>query len=403
MANTLVRSAALQASARSRRGMLERVFARLFEGLVYAQIWEDPEVDMAALALGPGSRIVTIASGGCNVMSYLTADPMRIQAVDLNPTHLALLELKLAAARHLPHYEAFRSFFADADRAENLRLYGRFVASHLPPGVRAWWDGRDLAGRRRIGMLARNLYTQGLLGRTIQIGHMVCRLHGKRPQRLLEARDLADQRRLFETELLPVFDSRVVRRLADLPVVYFGLGIPPAQFDALKANAGGGLADLVRTRVERLACDFPIQENWFAWQAFGRRYPGDGRGLPPYLRPENFERLRERVDRVDLEQVTVTDFLRRQDAESIDGYVLLDAQDWMNRAQIRALWEQINRTARTGARVIFRTAGEETILPAMLPPDLLAPWTYHEERSRELHARDRSAIYGGFHLYRHAG
>lgn len=403
MANTLVRSAALQASARSRRGILERVFARLFEGLVYVQIWEDPEVDMAALALGPGSRIVTIASGGCNVMSYLVADPMRIQAVDLNPTHLALLELKLAAARHLPHYEAFRSFFADADRAENLRLYRRFVAPHLGPRVRAYWDGRDLAGRRRIGMLARNLYTHGLLGRTIQIGHMVCRLHGKRPQRLLEARDLADQRRLFETELLPVFDSRVVRRLADLPAVYFGLGIPPAQFDALKANAGGSLADLVRARVERLACDFPIQENWFAWQAFGRRYPGNGRGLPPYLRPENFERLRERVDRVDLEQVTVTDFLRRQDAESIDGYVLLDAQDWMNRAQIRALWEQINRTARTGARVIFRTAGEETILPAMLPPDLLAPWTYHEERSRELHARDRSAIYGGFHLYRHAG
>ena len=53
--------------------------------------------------------------------------------------------------------------------------------------------------------------------------------------------------------------------------------------------------------------------------------------------------------------------------------------------------------------MIFRTAGEETILPRMLPPDLLAPWTYEEDRSRELHARDRSAIYGGFHLYRRPG
>jgi len=75
----------------------------------------------------------------------------------------------------------------------------------------------------------------------------------------------------------------------------------------------------------------------------------------------------------------------------------------MSRAQLSALWQQINRTARPGARVILRTAGEDTILPPMLPQDLVAPWAYEEQRSRELHASDRSAIYGGFHLYRHVG
>jgi S-adenosylmethionine-diacylglycerol 3-amino-3-carboxypropyl transferase len=69
--NQLIRAAALQAAPRSRRGILERLFARLFEGLVYAQIWEDPEVDLRALDLRPGDHIVAIASGGCNVMSYL--------------------------------------------------------------------------------------------------------------------------------------------------------------------------------------------------------------------------------------------------------------------------------------------------------------------------------------------
>ncbi len=403
MANALVRDAALQAAPTSKRGILERVFAKMFEGLVYAQIWEDPEVDMEALELGPTSRLVTIASGGCNVMSYLTADPMDVRAVDLNPAHVALLKLKLAAARHLPHYEAFRAFFAEADTQDNLRLYRRFVAPNLATEVRDYWEGRDFAGRQRISMFRRNLYGHGLLGRTIQLGHLVCRLHGKRPERLLDARDLAEQRRLFEDELAPVFDSRLVRKLADLPAAYFGLGIPPAQFDALKADAGGNLATLLRARVERLACDFPIQENWFAWQAFGRRYPGQGLGLPPYLRSENFERLRDRVDRVDIEQISFTDFLRRQDAQAIDAYVLLDAQDWMSREQIAALWTELNRTARKGARVIFRTAGEETPLPQMLPAELLAPWSYEADRSRVLHARDRSAIYGGFHLYRHQG
>jgi S-adenosylmethionine-diacylglycerol 3-amino-3-carboxypropyl transferase len=403
LTNAFVRDAALQAGPTSKRGILERVFARMFEGLVYAQIWEDPEVDMTALELGPATRFVTIASGGCNVMSYLTADPMLVQAVDLNPAHVALLRLKLTAAAQLPHYEAFRSFLAEADTANNLRLYERFIAPKLEPAVRAYWDGRDLAGRRRITMFSRNVYSHGLLGRTIQLGHVVCRLHGKRPQRLLDARDLAEQRQLFEDELAPVFDSRFVRKLADVPAAYFGLGIPPAQFDALKADAGGDLATLVRHRVERLACDFPIHENWFAWQAFGRRYPGQGRGLPPYLRPESFDTLRDRVGRVHIEQTTFTEFLRRQDAHSVDAYVLLDAQDWMSRTQIAALWAEMNRTARAGARVIFRTAGEETPLPQMLPAEMLEPWHYERDRSRELHTRDRSAIYGGFHLYRHRG
>ena len=39
---------------------------------------------------------------------------------------------------------------------------------------------------------------------------------------------------------------------------------------------------------------------------------------------------------------------------SRDRYVLLDAQDWMTNAQLEALWTEITRTARPGARVIFR-------------------------------------------------
>ncbi len=63
------------------------------------------------------------------------------------------------------------------------------------------------------------------------------------------------------------------------------------------------------------------------------------------------------------------------------------------------LWSEITRTARAGARVIFRTAGEETILPGRLPEEILSRWHYAAELSHTLTRKDRSAIYGGFHLY----
>ena len=88
--------------ALSREGLLERLFERLFHGLVYTQIWEDPEVDLEALQLRPDNHIVAIASGGCNVLSYLTDDPARITAVDLSSAHVALNRLKLMALNRLP-------------------------------------------------------------------------------------------------------------------------------------------------------------------------------------------------------------------------------------------------------------------------------------------------------------
>ena len=79
--------------------------------------------------------------------------------------------------------------------------------------------------------------------------------------------------------------------------------------------------------------------------------------------------------------------------------MLLDAQDWMTDGQLNALWTEITRTAAPGARVIFRTAAEQSLLPGRLSPALLDQWRYEEDASRDYSARDRSAIYGGFHLY----
>ena len=90
----------------SSAGLLEIMFTWAFKGLVYPQIWEDPEVDLEALALTPQCHVVAIASGGCNVLSYLIADPGRITAVDLSRAHVALNRLKLAAARRLPSWQS---------------------------------------------------------------------------------------------------------------------------------------------------------------------------------------------------------------------------------------------------------------------------------------------------------
>jgi len=386
--------------AMSREGLLERLFERLFRGLVYTQIWEDPEIDLEALALDPACHVVAIASGGCNVLSYLTADPARITAVDLSVAHVALNRLKLTAARRLPTWQAFYRFFGEADDPTNIEAYDRLIAPHLDLESRAYWQGRSLqhGGRRRISIFARNAYRHGVLGRFIGVSHVAARLYGVDLRQLLTARSIEEQRRFFETMLAPLFDKPAMRWATANRLSLYGLGIPPAQYEAL---AGGrDMRHVLRSRVERLACGFSLDDNYFAWQAFGRSYADEANGpLPPYLRREHFHAVRSRVNRVEVLNRSITEVLAGCPDASRDRYVLLDAQDWMTDLQLDSLWRQITRTARPGARVIFRTAAEPSLLPGRLQPELLARWRYEEARSRALAERDRSAIYGGFHLY----
>lgn len=392
-----------QNAATTWNGLMERIFGQLFRGLVYAQIWEDPVVDMQALQLGPDDNIVCIASGGCNMMSYLCANPASITAVDLSPAHVALNRLKLAAAQTLPDHAQFYDMFGYADRASNTALFDRLLAPQLDAETLAYWNGRTLAGRRRA-VFRKGLYRHGVLGRFIGAAHVIARLGGVDFKDLLMARTLEDQQVFFDRQIAPLFEASLVRFLARRRASLFGLGIPPAQYDKLAADAGGDIIAVLRERTRKLFCEFPIQTNYFAWQAAGRAYNPDGHGpVPPYLEAANFEAIKANAARVTVLNQSVTDMLSRQPGGSKQAYVLLDAQDWMTDDQLNALWAEITRTAAPGARVIFRTGGSDDILPGRVSAAILDLWQYDEEASHEGTRADRSAIYGGFHVYRLKG
>ena len=80
-----------------------------------------------------------------------------------------------------------------------------------------------------------------------------------------------------------------------MPVTMFGLGIPPQQFDELKNDSedGTNIIEIYKNRTKKLAVEFPIYENYFAWQAFARKYDTENRqALPEYLKAENYEKLK---------------------------------------------------------------------------------------------------------------
>jgi len=387
--------------------MLERMFTMWFKGFVYNQIWEDPRVDAEALGIGPESQLLTISSGGCNVLNYLVHRPKRIVAVDLNHNHMSLTRLKLAAVKHLPDYESFYKFFGLGQHPDNLHNYRTYIREHLDEQTRQFWESSDWPGNtvgpKRINYFKTGLYEKAKLGQFFRVVHGIAKAVRRDPARLLTAQSKSEQERIFDEYYASLFENRLVRWMGRQPVAVYSLGIPPSQHAAMLAESGGNgqkLFDTYKERIRRLACGFPLDDNYFTWQAFGRRYDHEGRkAVPDYLREENYETIKEMADRVETHIASLGDFLSTAEPGSLNGFILLDSQDWMPPNVIEALWSEIARVGAADTRVIFRTAGELSPVEEALSPETKAQFHYHQERARELHTHDRSAIYGMFHIY----
>jgi len=398
MDTQLVADAAREGRTRNESTIWDRMYAFWCRRLVYTQIWEDPEADLAALQLPLGSTIVTISSGGCNALSYLTARPAQVYAVDLNQAHLALLKLKLAGIRAFSKYGEFFQFFGEAASPANLQLYRDRLRPLLEPDARAYWDKRNIIGRPRHAYFTDGFYRHGMLGRFIGLTHIVAKVAGIDLGALLTAEVGASERIEALDRLHRLFHSRLARILTRTPALLFSIGMPPQQ----RARLGGGapLNELLYQRLLRLINRHPNDTNYFAWQALRLRYCGPGdRCLPPYLQRSQFARMRNDAGLIIPVHANLRQFLDDLPAREVDALVLLDSQDWMAGEEIRALWDAIDRAGSDHVSVIFRTAGAESPLETPDLAHLGDIWRRDEERSAIGYELDRSGVYGGFHCY----
>jgi S-adenosylmethionine-diacylglycerol 3-amino-3-carboxypropyl transferase len=376
----------------------DRLYAFWFRRLVYTQIWEDPVADLAALRLRVGSTIVTLSSGGCNALSYLTAQPAQVYAVDLNEAHLALIKLKLAGLRAFSDYSDFWQFFGAANSRANSNLYRARLRPWLDTQARAYWDKRNIIGRPRHAYFANGFYRHGMLGRFIGLAHFAAKRCGIDPAILLNGKPDAPARIAALKRLDRVFHSPLVRLITATPALLFGLGIPSRQ----RALLGGGapLNDVLHKRLLRLIDGHPNEANYFAWQALHRGYAGPGdRCLPPYLQRRQYERMRNGAGLIIPHHAKLRQFLEGLPAREVDAVILLDSQDWMAVDEIRALWNAIDRAGSDDVHVIFRTAGEGSPIESEELSSLRRVWRRDDERSAVGFELDRSGIYGGFHCY----
>jgi S-adenosylmethionine-diacylglycerol 3-amino-3-carboxypropyl transferase len=280
----------------------------------------------------------------------------------------------------------------------------KYLRDRLDEQTRQFWEGGSWFRRKvlgpRIEYFTRNLYNFGSMGRFVGLTHRLAGMKKVDTRKFLNAGSREEREMVYEKYCEPVLNSMPLKMLAKVPFLLHALGVPPAQLERIKVEEGKDLLGVYQERIRRLLCDFPLEENYFAWQAFGRCYDTvERRAIPDYLKEIHYPVLKSNVHRVRTYQCSLTDFLRTKPANSLNRFVFLDAQDWMTAEQLNELWTEVARVGQPGSRVVFRTGAREPVVDKALRPELRARFVYERDLSLDLFRRDRSAIYGGVHVY----
>lgn len=361
--------------------------ALLFRDLVFTMDWEDPVTQDRALAIAPGDVALTITAGGCNALGLLLAGPARLYCVDVNAAQTRLLELKIAAAASLDH-GAFFDIFAARVPGRIHDVYAARIRPRLTPAAQRFWD-------RRLRIIAGNLYHAGRIGLYLRLLRAGLRLLGLGPERvaeLLDAEDLAAQRRWYAAHLQRRLWSPLARRFVRSRLLNYLSGMHPEQLARIERE--GGFDNATLGRLERVLVDVPIRDNYFLAMAATGAFRGER--VPPYLHPGNFERLRAHLDRIQPITSPLDPVLDSLPAGSLHKLNLLDIFDWMTASQVEATMHRVARVAAPGAVLLYRAAPMRLDPPA----SVLRHFAWDRALSDRLLREERSIIHGSLYVLR---
>ncbi len=371
----------------------EGIFRQIHgQNLVYNTCWEDPRCDRQLLQLQPNSRVVMLTSAGCNALDYLLDDPAAVYCVDVNPRQNALLEFKIALLQGSDHATLFQ-FFGQG-RASNARevFYDGVLPRLSNAFARQWWE-RFIQAFSGKG-LRRSFYWYGSSGVAAWLVQQWLRAHPSAwsaAKRLFAAQDQEEQKHYYD-RLEPKFFNPLLSWVLRRHVFQSMLGVPESQQMLAAATYSNGLVGYFTECLRRVLRNLPLQDNYFWKLYFYGHYSTEC--CPNYLRPEHFDTLRTRSERLSMHTNTLSDFLRQTPGQ-YSHFVLLDHQDWMAKAPalrpaLEEEWRLILENAAPDARVLMRSAARHL---DFLPPFVRERVRFDVDAAERVHAQDRVGTY----------
>ena len=310
-----------------------------FDIIRYAGCWEDADILLQGLQAREGGAYLSIASAGDNSLSLLSRAPALVLAIDINPVQLACVEIRKAAFKRLT-YEELLAFVGVTATDSRLKLYAR-LADAMPAAAQEFWQRHaDLVNGGIIHAGKFEGYFRLFRTFVLPLIH-----NRRRVRQLLDADSLEAQRQFYDKSwnnlrwrlLFSLFFSRSMMGR---------LGRDPEFFKYIE----GDVASRIFQRAEYALTRIPTRTNPYLEYILTGNFQ---RALPHYLRRENFEAIRDNLDKLVVFKGNLQEALAREAQRKFDGFNLSDIFEYMSPAQYRSEMEGLLAQAAPGSRLVY--------------------------------------------------
>ncbi len=351
-----------------------------FSKIRYAQCWEDADVLVKGIGDISGKTVLSIASAGDNTLSLLCKNPKKIIAVDMNPAQIACLELRKAAYKRLSYEELLQ--FAGIKKCKRRAQLYRTLRSDLPKQYRIYWDNHHR-------WIRRGFYHTGKFENYFHLfSSMIRMIHSDTDIDLLLTPKTRPEREIFYETVWNNRRWRIFFRVFFSKRVMGRFGRDPAFFRYVQVP----VAESILERARYAFVELDPSENPYLHYIMQRNY---GRVLPFALREENFQMIKENIDRVEGRVCSVEEALTKGE-EPFGGFNLSDIFEYMSEDAMTGLYNQILERAETGSSIVYWNM----LVPRSCPKSIADRVTADNKMENELFLQDKAFFYSALHIER---
>ena len=285
--------------------------------------------------------MLSIASGGDNIIALLLDNPAHVVAVDASQAQIAVCALKLYAIKYL-RYEEVQHLLGyggqlQTDGASRLDIYAKLRPA-LRDDLKEFWDNHlvDIEeGVMHSGMYDRFywLFSQLIL----PLAH-----NSNSVEEMLSFKDGESQRRFYDDH----FNTRIWQMVCRW---YFGIalvGRAPAMYNKTRMDIGLHFYN----RLSHALRNVPIKNNFYVEYVLTGAISGRN-GLPEYLQEKNFETIKDRIGRVSLIQLDILDYLENCKTDPFSAVNLSNIFDFMSADMYTRYWDAVLSASTSKAKI----------------------------------------------------
>ncbi len=305
-----------------------------FSRINYSASNEDSESERRALRLNSDDTVLCITGSGARTLDLLVDAPATIVSIDFNPAQNFLLELKMAAFQTFT-YQEMVAFLGVHECDKREAMFDEIRAILWVPAQQFWEANRSLI---RNGVLYCGTW-EHLLRKMLKYAFF----RRRKIRRLTAASSLEEQREIWKKEWDNWTWRLFLKVLCNRFLWVYLVREPGAKLIPRDFN----VQQYMRDRLEHLAFNYRFKSNHYAQLMFQGKYD-ENCVLPHHLRPENFEIVRQHLNRVEIVTATLTEYLSEQ-KDRFTKFSLSDFSSYAPKEVYASIWESLLMAAKPNA------------------------------------------------------